>query len=381
MNDDLKKMLYDNNEIDGDKNFVDPNDLVNVTVQTINDASTIVNTQNGISNNNINIIDSNNNLENSVPKKNKKLISLPVLIFIIIGIIMIVGLLAYDYIKDRNSKEKPVVNENTNDTSTIVKEDIEEDNTYGYAILSYKPENSFNEYYRIVELNRNGVDNIVASYDISIKDAVEKVRSIDTYSAKIVNDKFYYLLNYNLTSNGISTYNILMCIDLTEEIKTPVEVFDWKQDIENVKKVIKDYKVTYDYIYFSTNDSSLFYKYNITSEKIEESNEEEFNKINEKEDTKFKRLKVPKLYYKDKEIYIDSNKRLIYDGKEVYSSSAVGLTLYYSFNGDVVISEGYDCENISCDTIKYYKINLDTLTKQELDYNSYQIFSQIVWHK
>lgn len=403
MDDELKKLLDEsyNNKDDNDKSFVDPNDLINITPEIDNSNSSITNEQSNIKNDNINVIttnntstynnsnqiintsiDSNNIMNNdSKEKKNKKkLVSLPILIFIIICIFIIIGIFVLDYIKENKEKDIPInSNNSTNKPSNVIKKD--NSNIYGYAILSYRPEDSLKEFYKIVELNNKEGDKTLISYDVSIRDAVNQPRNIDTYSAKIVNNKFYYILNYNLTVDGLYTYNSIMCIDLNSEEKVPYEVFNWKQDLTTIKKIITDFKVTNDYIYFSTGDSNLFYKYDFSTNEVLESTSQEFSKIKGKEDNKYKRLNNIKKYYYGKEIYVENNNKLIYDDKIVYTAPESALTLYYSFYGDIVISEGYNCENISCDTIKYFKLDITSGEKQELDYNSRQIFSQIIWHK
>lgn len=383
MNDELKKMLddsYENNDLNSNNNFVDPNDLKkiapsNVTAENLNSSYNEINS---------NLKNDNATVSNVIENKNenkKKIISLPIFIFIIVGIFLILFILFFDFKDNKKKNEIPNVNSSSNSdnkTDNIVNK--QESDIYGYTFLSYIPDDdSWKEYYRIVELHKNSADKILASYNTDIKNSINQIRNINVNSAKIINNKIYYQLYYNSSNNGIMTYNNIMCIDLDSEDKIPYEVFNWKQDEANYKKSIKSFKVTYDYIYFSTIDSTLFYKYSFDSKEVEESSEEEFNKIKEKIDSNYTRLNNPRNYYRGAEAYIEDNNKLIYDGKTIYSGTNSVLTIYYSFSGKLIFSEGTDCENISCDTIKYYNYDFTSNGKQEIDFNTNQIFSQIVW--
>lgn len=377
MNDDLKKILdesYNNNNSNNNNNFVDPNDVLNVN--TINNVPQNVITPTVNSN-----ISNNSNVSEEPAKKKKKMISLPVLIFIIIGAIAIIFIIISD-IKDSKDKVIPKINQGDKKTTINNEENSQSSDIYGYSILSYIPDdNSWKEYYRIVELHIKENDKTLASYDGNVKNAINQIRNINVNSAKIVNNKLYYQLYYNSSNNGITTYNNIMCIDLTSDDKIPYAVFEWKQDEINSAKAIKGFKVTYSYIYFSTNDPALFYKYNFNSNEIEESNEGEFNKIKEKTDNKYTRLSTPMNYYREKEIYVEDNNKIIYNGETLYSAPNSILSLYYSFSDNIVFSEGTDCVNISCDTIKYYTYDFTSNSKHEIDFNNNQIFSQVIWHK
>lgn len=329
--------------------------------------------------------------ENTIKKANdkKKLFSTPVLIFLIICsfLIILVGLsytnLFDSFIKKDNSSSN-------NDVKSVDKleedksKDKVDDNVYGYSIMSYIPnDKSWKEYYKIVELHKNDEDKEIVNYDAIVRNAIGSINKIGIDTIKIIRNRLYYQLYYNLDDSGNNTYSNIMYIDLESDQKNVVELLNKKEDSKVDGKTIFHYKIYDNYVYFSTHEKeNNYYKYHIYSKKEEASSKAEFDSIKEELNRDYVlNDRSKKNYYNGKEIYVKNLNDIIYDNKVIYTTEEKGLTLYYPIDGNIIFSELSDCIKISCDTIKYYKINLDDLKKEEIDYNSNKIFTQSIWYK
>ncbi|MBQ9072657.1 MAG: hypothetical protein IJY25_05825 [Bacilli bacterium] len=267
-------------------------------------------------------------------------------------------------------------NDNNNNNDIIQNEDKvqseEKNDVYGYAIMEWLPgDGTSNEYYRIVELHKNSNDKTLASYDVTHKNSINKVNSIE--NLKIVKDKLYYKINYNADMNGISTYSSIMYIDLNDSNKQVNELISWKPENLDDSRKIQTFEASEDYIYFCTINETLegisYYRFDINNKKIETSTKDEFYSVEENNNPL-----EDKIYIDGKEVVINENAtELIYDGKVVYISQNM-IRLYYSFNNEIIFEEMSDCHSFGCDTIKFYKYEPVTETITEMNRQSDPIY-------
>lgn len=323
---------------------------------------------------------SDNNLQCDIKERKKEPFSIPVLVFIILcSIIIGIVVLSNSNVFDKTPKNEDIV---TSEKVEIDKLNNEKSSDiYGYALMSYMPNQSeIKDYYKIVELHKSGNDKVIQSYDAVIKNAIDQVNRISINNAKIINNKLYYQLFFNYSNNGISTYSNIMYIDLSNKELETVELLKIKPDCSNINNSINSYKIYNDYIFYSTHESEdNYYKYDITTKETEESSKEEYDSIVEEIDSNYSLN--GKYYYKGKEIKVNNLNEIVYNNDVIYTSPNKGLSLYYSFNDDLIFSELSDCEEKSCDTIKYYRLDIDTGEIEEIDYNKTMVFTTKIWYK
>lgn len=321
-------------------------------------------------------------------------VSLGTVICMFIILILVFALITvyyFGFIKNDGENTEKEINTNINiDKDAEIEDNItniedekdtqinnEKDDIYGYALMSYMPaDGSFKEFYRIVELHKNSADIILAKYDVMKRDSVDKPNRI--YGMKIINNKLYYQLHYSSTESGILTYNNIMCIDLASNDKLPIEILNWKKDENHYNDTIRDYKITDNNIYFNTLNYD-YYKYNINSKESMAITETEYNSIIEKNDNY--NTDIDELYVDGKKVSVDKvNKELLYDSKIVYSSKEGPIELLYSFDNKIVISEAYNCTEVSCD-IRYYEYDVENNTMKQIDFASNQLYGTEVYYK
>jgi len=314
-------------------------------------------------------------MQKNVKKCNGSIIVIALLVIVIVGLI---GYICYDK-GVFGKKESKNNNENTNEETNEQSQKGEENDIYGYAFmeLEYLPsDSSGNESYRILELHKNSEDKVLVSYDVNKKDSIDRVNGVG--NLKLVNDKIYYQLYYSSEENGIFTYNNIMYIDLSSDKKEPIELLNWKQDSNNYEKTLSDFKITDDYVYFNTIGCE-HYKYNIKTKELTTITETDFETIKEQQNPND--WTIDKLYLNGKELLIDDiNLELIYDGKTIYKSNADDINLLYSFNGDIIINEFTFLEDFEYD-IKHYKYNFSKQIMEEIDPQTNQMFTKVIWYR
>lgn len=343
-----------------------------------------------------NNIDNNLNTDFNQKVNKKKKYLIPLFIVLLIVCVAAIGLFLTSDSSNSNRSKKTNTANNSNkkeDQKVQVddkneendKEDDDIDVVLGYSILSYSQDDgSGKSYYKIVELHKKEENKDIVSYEGFTHNAIGKVNKIDVYKASIVDNKLYYQLHFNSDEYDINTYSSFMCIDLSVDNPVPVEILSTK-DFSNEKRRIVTYKVYGDYLYYLTLESKdSYYKYNMTEKKEEMSSEEEFESIKLFSDSNYEHIigsDDKKRYFKGKSLYVNDNNKIIYDGEIIYTAQGSNIALYYPMDDNIIFSETQKCDGNGCSPFKYYKLNIETHEKEEIDYFTNKIYSQVTWYK
>ena len=263
---------------------------------------------------------------------------------------------------------KPVENKQSNEVKEELHEKEDDADVYGYAFVSrLANDGTGNEYYRILELHKDGDDKILATYDVE-----NNSTDLNVYRFNKINDKLYYELDYSSfdSKNNIIYDSRIMYIDLTSNKKEPVELMKWKQK----DTAMLSYEINGDYAYLTIRDDNAhdtkYYKYDIKTKETYSITKSEHDLIYEsKEPINENSERIDRIYVKGKELVFNYQKNeLVYDGEVIYKPTGdASIISQYTFSGDIVIKEYSDCGGYGCYTTKHYKYNVDSKTMEEID--------------
>jgi len=273
--------------------------------------------------------------------------------------------------------EKVVSNKDKNDSINdnnegLNQNDIEfnKEDIYGYGIVSYYGYDATKSYFKIVEFHKNSEDLILVSND--------KNTEIWDFDIDVQKNRLYFGID-----SGYA-YSEVMYIDLDTPNREKVKVFDTKQvGTTNCKGNIRNIEVTSENIYFRNRCNEAF-KYEISTNTFHKIEDNESLSISKNLDSEYSMgdINFERLHIEGKELVLDrTTKEITYDGKVIYTSTTNYINLQYTFEDDIVISERTNCNEVGCNTFKYYKYNFNDEKMIELDITKNEIYSKEIYYK